>query len=193
MAAAPPWRIMCSSLRSHRRASSSGGSVECVESVLCKSLPSDVASYGDDGFFSVVVVLALGCGLQAGGSGVLRRLRRPETADLRPKEHGVEPRSTRHSDMCSVIYGSAFFGSQSIDAMVLRRFFGLRCLSPPTAMSMVWLVVGGRRRFGSAIDSLKGLFINFFYVGCFLLMCQDGCPHWCCSVWSTYVVFFNFI
>jgi hypothetical protein len=65
--------------------------------------------------------------------------------------------------MCSAICGSAFFGSQSSDAMVLRRLFSMWCLSS-TPPASVLLVDGGRQSFGSAINPLKDPFVNFFYV-----------------------------
>lgn len=76
MTAAPPRRIRCSSPQAHRKASYLGCSGECVEIVLYMSSLSATASCGDDGFFLVVVVLALGCRLQAGKFGGLRQ---PET------------------------------------------------------------------------------------------------------------------
>ncbi|XBI10650.1 hypothetical protein VPH35_137875 [Triticum aestivum] len=129
--------------------------------------------------------------MQAGKSGVLRQFCWVKTPNLRPKVHGVEPRPTLHIDMCSAVCGGAFFGSQSSDAMVLRRLFSVRCLSPTPAT--VLLVDGGRQRFGCAINPLKDIFVNFFYVGCFLLLCHDSCTLWNCLVWTRCVVSSNII
>jgi hypothetical protein len=182
-------RIRCSPLWPHRKASSPGSIEERVESVMYRFVPSTATTDGGDGFQNLLLVWAPVWGMQAGRSGLLRRFGRPEMADLRPEAHGVEPRPMLHIDMCSAVCGSALFGSQSSDVMVLRRLFSAWCLSPLATL----LVDGSKQRFGSATNPLRELFVYFFCVGRFLLMCQDSSCIWNCLVWSTCVVTSNSI
>jgi hypothetical protein len=61
-----------------------------------------------------VVSLERGCWSEGGGSAILPRLYRWETAGLCPRQHGDVPRSTCHSDMCLVACSRLFIDSQSL-------------------------------------------------------------------------------
>jgi hypothetical protein len=143
MTTAPPWRIRCPSPRAHRKASSSGCSAECMEIVSYMSLLSATASCGRRWFLLSGCCFGIGlrnAGRQSWWSSSTR------TMGLEAEEHAIEPQPTCHRDMCFVVHNDAFFGSQSIDAMVLQRFFGAWCPSPPVmTMSTKWLVDDGRR------------------------------------------------
>ena len=69
---------------------------------------------------------------------------------------------------------------------------GVLVLLWPAATSVMLMVDGGRR-FGSAIDRLSDMFIIFIFYGCVFLLCRDGCPFWCCIVWTLCVVTYNFV
>jgi hypothetical protein len=139
------------------------------------------AAFGGDAGIQRLASPASVWRLQEGGCAHLRRFCRPEAADPGPEEHGVGPQPTHHSDICSVVHGGAFFGSQSRDAMVLQWLCGVWCLysSSPAAASEA-LVIGRRQRLGSATDSPQDQFVILFCLGCLLFICHDSCPLWCC-------------